>query len=191
MTERGGTQHSARVDDELERETEPLVRGTREAHAQEWRMKEPPADGEPLPDAVPASDDFELRSLIAISVRPSAFPGNRDALVAVAESEFAHDDIIERLRGLPADVTFPNVEAVWEALGGRGEQRIWTQSTTSEPGSARATKAESTREPAPDSPPAPSLAARACGSGRAVVMFGIGMGVGIAAGVVRRIRRML
>src|ERR1700704_5399854 len=78
VPERGSTQHSARVDEELHKETESLLRGSPvEARAEDWRRMEPPADGEPLPDSRVTIDDVELRSLLATSLRPSAFPGDR------------------------------------------------------------------------------------------------------------------
>jgi hypothetical protein len=124
VPERGSTQHSARVDEELHKETESLLRGSPvEARAEDWRRMEPPADGEPFPDAHVTVDDVELRSLLAISLRPSAFPGDRARLLAVAEEEHAEDRILEWLGSLPARQTFPNVEAVWESLGGAKEQR--------------------------------------------------------------------
>lgn len=124
MAERGSTHHSPRVDEELHKETESLLRGSPvEARAEDWRRAEPPADGEPLPDARVTVDDVELRSLLAISLRPSAFPGDRAGLLAVAEEEHAEDRVLDWLGSLPATQTFPNVEAVWEALGGTKEQR--------------------------------------------------------------------
>src|SRR2546421_7922438 len=124
VTERGSTQHSARVDEELHKETESLLRGSPvEARAEDWRRMEPPADGEPFPDAHVTVGDVELRSLLAISLRPSAFPGDRAGLLAVAEEEHAEDRVLDWLGSLPATQTFPNVEAVWEALGGTKEQR--------------------------------------------------------------------
>ncbi|HEV7524655.1 MAG TPA: hypothetical protein VGP92_06800, partial [Acidimicrobiia bacterium] len=65
----------------MESETESLVRGAPiEARTEEWRQKEPSAEGEPIASAVLATDDVELRSLLAISLRPSAFPGDRAEL---------------------------------------------------------------------------------------------------------------
>jgi len=124
VAERGSTHHSPRVDEELHKESESLLRGSPvEARAEDWRRAEPPADGEPLPDARVTVDDVELRSLLAISLRPSAFPGDRAGLLAVAEEEHAEDRVLEWLGSLPPTQTFPNVEAVWEALGGTKEQR--------------------------------------------------------------------
>jgi hypothetical protein len=103
MVERGSTRHSPRVDDELEGEAA--------------------AEGEPKPGAVVSVDEVELRSLLATSLRPSAFPAERDRLLEVAREEQAEDGVLEWLSALPAAVTFPNVQSVWEALGGAHESR--------------------------------------------------------------------
>jgi uncharacterized protein DUF2795 len=123
VTDRGSSQHSPRVDDELAHETEDIVRSTHESRVEEWRMTEPPADGEPMPDTMPYEDEIEFRSLLATSLRPSAFPCRRARLLGVAEEEFAPVRIVVALRALPAEQEFHNVEEVWEALGGRREER--------------------------------------------------------------------
>lgn len=129
MTERGSTRHGARVDDELKAESESLVRGSPvESRAEAWRQKEPPAEGEPDPDALPSRSEVEERSLLAMSLRPSAFPGDRARLVAVAEAEHASPEVMAWLGRLPPDVEFANVQSVWGALGGMHEQREAAQS---------------------------------------------------------------
>jgi len=134
MAERGSTQHSGRVDDALAEEVEPLVRGGHESRASDDRLHEPPADDEPLPDSRIAGasdagdgvldlDEIEARSLLASSLRPSAFPGDRDELYAVAEEQHAAPDVLEALASLPDGIRFVNVQQVWEVLGGDREQR--------------------------------------------------------------------
>ncbi len=119
MTERGSTRHGARVDDELKAESESIVRGSPvESRAESWRQMEPPAEGEPDPDAIPSRTEVERRSLLAASLRPSAFPGDRARLIAMAEAEHATDEVMAWLGRLPADVLFGNVQDVWDALGG-------------------------------------------------------------------------
>lgn len=94
-----------------------------EARAQEWRQMEPAAEGEPEPDAVVSVDDVELRSLLAFSVRPSAFPGNRERLLDAARDENAPQRVVDWLESLPAERVFPTVQAVWDELGGSHEVR--------------------------------------------------------------------
>ncbi len=201
MTDRGSTTHSPRVDEELQHESEALVRGTHEAHAQEWRMQEPPADDEPLPDSRPVIDDIEMRSLLATSLRPSAFPCGRKRLLAVAEEEHAEEAVLSLLRALPSGRTFVNVEAVWEALGGEREVRTHAP-LEPEPASVP--------EPAPASPPAPAaapqraaappitsvagvraLAGRATGGAASVMRSGARIGLDTALAVARTVRRVL
>jgi hypothetical protein len=206
VVERGSNHHSPRVDDELAHETQSLVRGAPvEARAEEWRQQEAPADGEPAPDSHVSVDDIELRSLLAISLRPSAFPGWRDGLIAVAEEEHAEERVLEWLTSLPDDVEFVNVEQVWEALGGQYERRDNAALLHAEPipeqppRPAPEPRLEARQEPeppaerAPATPapavpaPAPSLAGRVCGIARA----GAEIAVGAAIQTVQEIRRRL
>lgn len=205
MTERGSTQHSPRVDEELHKETESLLRGSPvEARAEEWRRMEPPADNEPLPDAHVSVDDVELRSLLAISLRPSAFPGDRARLLAVAEEEHAEDRILEWLGSLPATQTFPNVESVWEALGGTHEERPRVTVAQPEPEPFTPQDIDVQQEvepalqaahvPAPDPPraaPAPqsstSIVGRVCG----LAIAGVELAVGLMIEAVQQVRRRL
>jgi hypothetical protein len=204
VVERGSTQHSPRVDDALEHETESLTRGSPvESRAEEWRQQEAAAEGEPAPDAHVSVDDIELRSLLAISLRPSAFPGNREGLLAVAEEEHAEDRVMEWLESLPSDVEFVNVEQVWEALGGEYERRDNPSLMKSEPiPEAPPASPAPRRAPSPAAAPrveprveqpkeapshAPSLANRVCGIART----GAEIAVGLAIQTVQEIRRRL
>jgi hypothetical protein len=187
LAERGSTQHSPRVDDELERETEPLVRSSHESHTEEWRQMEPPAEGEPLPDRRISVDPIELRSILAMSLRPSAFPGDRARLLDVAEEEQAEDQVLDWLRQLPADREFVNVEAVWEALGGQREEREHEppreEHEHEPPPAARPS-------PAPNPPqlePSASIVDRVTG----IAVAGVELAVGLMVEAYQRVRRLL
>jgi hypothetical protein len=65
----------------------------------------------------------ESRSEIARFLGISAFPADREGLVTVAAGNDAPDEVIARLRHLPAGERFRNVEDVIEALGLHGESR--------------------------------------------------------------------
>jgi hypothetical protein len=130
-------------------EVEPLVRGGSESRARDERLHEPPADDEPTPDAriagedrpmpgLLALDEVEARSQLAMSLRPSAFPADRDVLHAVALEEHASPDVLEALESLPAGRAFVNVQQVWEALGGERERRDTAAGETAAPGEAEA-----------------------------------------------------
>ncbi len=48
MAERGNTKHNSELDDQMQHETQGLVRGNQPAHAEEWRETEPfPDDTDP------------------------------------------------------------------------------------------------------------------------------------------------
>jgi hypothetical protein len=147
MMERQSTHHSPRVDEEMERETRSLTQGAPiEAREPAWRMMEAPADGEPLPDAVVSMNEIELRSLLAASLRPSAFPGDREVLLKVAGEEHADQLVVDLLYALPPDKVFATPEAVWEQLGGKVEVREQPHS-------------EPTAAPAPERTPSPERTA--------------------------------
>jgi hypothetical protein len=173
---------------------------------------EPPADGEPLPDAHVTVDDVELRSLLAISLRPSAFPGDRARLLAVAEQEHAEDRILEWLGSLPSTQTFPNVEAVWETLGGAKEQRdapkpearsepVSSAPESSPPASSSRDDIVAQREvapaaqtahmprPAPAAPP--EMSQSIIGRVRGFAMAGVELAVGLVIEAVLQVRRRL
>jgi Protein of unknown function (DUF2795) len=189
VAERRSTQHSPRIDDLLDKETESITRGApTEARTEEWRQMEPAADDEPLPDARIAGDTFpengvlhldeiEDRSLLAISLRPSAFPATSSVLVEVAEEQHAEPRVMEWLERLDPDVTFRNVEDVWEALGGRHEER--------EHRPAMAATAPETLGASP------SLAAQAIGLGKAAVEVGVGFAVTAVTNAAQRLRRLV
>jgi len=209
VTDRGSTKHSPRVDEVMRRETESLVRGSPvEARADESRMMEPGGEGEPRPDARLSVDDIELRSMLAVSVRPGAFPADRARLLTVAREENAEEWVVTWLETLPESVEFPTVEAVWEALGGRRERRdapLTEPERTAGP-PARATTARSSvttneRTPAPESSaeqPSGSSIEPEPGPGRSPIdlvvrlaSVGVRFTVGAAAEVVRIARRLL
>jgi len=184
VTDRGSSHHSPRIDDALAKETESLVRGTHEARAEEWRMMEPPAEDEPLADALPAEDDIEFRSLLATSLRPSVFPCRRSRLLGVAQEEFAPDRVIAVLRSLPADREFVNVQDIWETLGGETELREHEPVEPVAPVTAQ-------REPQPElevvaPAPAPSLVEQAVG----IVSSVVRVGSDLVAGALRRVRSL-
>jgi hypothetical protein len=119
--ERSSDRHSPRVDEDLDRLTRSVTHGAPvESRAEEEREQEGPADREPqLPQ-----DEVQARSELARWLRPSAFPADRSGLLAAARDEQAPEPVAETLGRLPAGVAYDNVEQVWEALGGRREQRF-------------------------------------------------------------------
>jgi Protein of unknown function (DUF2795) len=133
--ERGSDKHSPRLDEELDHETRSLQQGAPvESRVEEHREQEGPGEGQPTPDARLAGgratagsldlDDAEARADIARFLTPSVFPADRERLVADAESNQATEEVLDRLRALPAGRAFENVQDVWGALGGTVEHRF-------------------------------------------------------------------
>ena len=131
---RESTKHSPRLDDQLKHETDSLTHGAPvEARSREDRLQETPIEGEPVLDltrrpdieAAPglgiSPEAAEARAEVARAVVGARFPATRDELIAAAEDAFASDAVRERLRGLPCDGAFENVQAVWAATGGEVE----------------------------------------------------------------------
>lgn len=109
---RESTKHGPRVDDALAGETRPLEQGApHESRAREDLEKEGPLD----PDL---ESPVEARRELSQHLRPSAFPADRDGLLAEAESQGAPDEVLGLLRRLPADVELRTVHEVWAALEG-------------------------------------------------------------------------
>jgi hypothetical protein len=133
--ERGSDRHSPRVDEQLDHETRSLQQGAPiESRVEEHREQEGPGEDQPTPDArlsggraTAASldlDDAETRADIARFLNPSAFPADREALVADAEGNQAPAEVLERLEALPAGRAYENIQEIWSALGGTVEHRF-------------------------------------------------------------------
>jgi hypothetical protein len=65
---------------------------------------------------------IELRSVLAASLHPSAFPGDRQSLLEAARDEHAPEAVMRLLDRLP-DGRWEHLEQVWEAVGGPTERR--------------------------------------------------------------------
>ena len=132
-----GTKHGFRIDDAMNAETESLQRGGHESRVEEHREMEPAGEDQPTPDAVlsgdpyPVEDDgpalphdaIEARSDLARHLRISAFPADRETLLAVARDENAPAPVIAMIEKLPwTEEQYDNVQAVWAAIGGPVEQ---------------------------------------------------------------------
>ncbi|HJU02304.1 MAG TPA: DUF2795 domain-containing protein [Actinomycetes bacterium] len=131
--ERGSDKHSPRVDEALDHETQSLQRGAPiESRVEEFREGEGPGDDQPTPEPRLSEgrtgsldlDDAEARSEIARYLDPSAFPADREGLVANAESNNAPEAVRERLQALPAGRTYEAMPDVWAGLGGTVEHRF-------------------------------------------------------------------
>ncbi len=116
--DRGSDKTSPRVDDELEKETDSLQRGSPvSSRAEDFREQEGSGEDEPDTDARPTVGPAEARGDLARHLQPSVFPADRERLLQSAREMNAPQSMLELLEGIPADSQFSNVQEVWEALG--------------------------------------------------------------------------
>jgi Protein of unknown function (DUF2795) len=136
MIERGSDKTGPRLDEEREKETAALEHGAPvPSRSEEFRDVEGPGDDEPGTDARLSGDrglvrdgqlgpdELEARSDIARYLDPSIFPANRTGLLQNARDNNAPEGVLSQLIRLPDDVTFENVQAAWQQLGGTVEER--------------------------------------------------------------------
>jgi hypothetical protein len=128
-TSQRSTKHSPRVDDELEHETQGMVRGNHSTRAEEWRDPEPVAEGEPDIDADPSgtlvggtpvgmdADAVVARSELARWLDRADFPSTGPGLVEAARDHRAPDAVVTELERLPAGETYERIGDVVRALG--------------------------------------------------------------------------
>ena len=138
MTESGGqfagasersTKHSPRLDDELEHETQGMMRAERATRAEEWREVEPVAEGDPDIDTDPAgtlvggtpvgmdADAVVARAELARWLDRADYPATGPELVEAARNHQAPDAVVEELRRLPDGETYDRIGDVVRALG--------------------------------------------------------------------------
>lgn len=139
--ERGSDAHSARIDEQMQHESESFTRGEPiEARAEDFRQMEEADDAILSGDR--RHDALRERSDLARHLRGSIFPADAFAIVTCAVEEHAPDDLVARLHQLPLDELFLNVEGVWEALGGARDQRSPDDSSPDEPRVVHASELE-------------------------------------------------
>ena len=137
MTQEGGL-HGPRKDDALKRETRGEIQANRATRIEEWREPEPP--GEDQPDATWAPTDpadrigsgssqpggaepaldpraIELRSDLARYLDRTAFPADREQLIATLAGHHAPGALLDVAATLPAGTTFARFADVLRALG--------------------------------------------------------------------------
>src|SRR6187200_3351161 len=106
--ERGSDVHSPRIDDQMRRETDSLTHGEPvESRAEEFRLQEDAADGdpavepfvsrvdeEPLPGTL-SHEAVRERSELARHLRGSIFPADRTAIIQCAIEEHAPSALLD------------------------------------------------------------------------------------------------
>jgi hypothetical protein len=128
-TSQRSTKHSPRVDEELEHETQGMIRAGRATRAEEWRDPEPTAEGEPDIDSVPNgtlvggtpvgmdADAVESRAELARWLDRADFPSTGPQLVEAARDHRAPDAVVAELERLPDGDTYERIGDVVRALG--------------------------------------------------------------------------
>jgi hypothetical protein len=120
------------MDEQLEHEVEPLVRGAADEGRTEHRQTEAPGEEEggmghrpevDDPAFGPTEDALEAREELARHLRPRVFPADADRLIETALEMHAPPPVLNMLERLPRGRTFENVQQVWSAVGGDVEHR--------------------------------------------------------------------
>jgi hypothetical protein len=124
------TKHGPRLDDALERETRSLEQGAPiESRVEEWHEHEAPGeqdrdvDQRTAPPGALGSSAVEARRELSRHLRRSAFPGDREALLAEAADQNAPEQVLTALRTLPSGPSYATVHEVWAALTGSDDPR--------------------------------------------------------------------
>jgi hypothetical protein len=123
------TKHSPRVDENLEHESQGMLKAEHSTRAEEWREVEPSAEGDPDVDADPHgtmvggtpvgmdADAVVARTEIARWLDRADFPSSGPQLVEAALDHRAPDAVVDELRRLPESDTYERVGDVVRALG--------------------------------------------------------------------------
>jgi hypothetical protein len=116
-------------DEDLERQERGFHQRGHTTYGDEWESRGvdliPENPGEPQslpPERIGTPDgmtveDVEQRAEIARALGKEVFPADRGRLVEVATSNHAPDWVLERLRSLPQDGEFQNVQDIARTLG--------------------------------------------------------------------------
>ncbi len=136
MSETGGsfasersTKHSPRIDEELEHETQGMMKAERATRAEEWREVEPQAEGDPDIDRAPDgalvggtpvgmdADAVSARAELARWLDRADFPSTGPQLVEAARDHRAPDVVVSELERLPEGENYERIGDVVRALG--------------------------------------------------------------------------
>ncbi|GAA2632630.1 DUF2795 domain-containing protein [Actinomadura fulvescens] len=132
MAEMSG-KHGPRLDDQLEHETEGMVRGGRPTHVEEFKEPEPVSDDsgrDPTSDSPPAEGtppgmtpaDVERRAEFARVIVGVRYPASASEIAEHAAGQGAPDEDVDALRNLP-DRQYENLADVTGELGIGQENR--------------------------------------------------------------------
>jgi hypothetical protein len=128
---RDSAKHGPRLDEEMRHETEGMVRGGGQTHAEEWKETEPGEEFHGSAQMPPerqaggvdmTAREVEWRSEIAQVLAPLGYPADRGQILAFLEHHHAPDNMITAMTGLPKDRKFRNVGEIARAIGVHTEQ---------------------------------------------------------------------
>jgi hypothetical protein len=118
--QRGSDRLSVYRDDEMKHELQGLIRSGHATRVAEWYDPEPLAEDDPAVAAHPVPTGMRgedaLRFELARHLGRRVFPAKRSALVRELGTQHAPDALADRVRALPADTTFHNVQEVVDTL---------------------------------------------------------------------------
>jgi len=106
--DRGNSKHGRIVDEQMEQEARNLRHGSVDPHTDEVDETDDIGDFGDVGD--------EELSRLGRYIPRASLPGDRDDLLVGASQMHAPDDIIELLKGLPAQEKYATVAEVWEIL---------------------------------------------------------------------------
>ncbi|WP_222194421.1 DUF2795 domain-containing protein [Modestobacter italicus] len=123
------TKHNPRLDEELEHETQGMMKAERATRSEEWREVEPVGEGQPDVDADPAgsltggvpvgmtADAVTARAELARWLDRADFPSTGPELVEAARDHRAPDVVADELSRLPEGEVYERIGDVVRALG--------------------------------------------------------------------------
>jgi hypothetical protein len=132
--QRGSDKHGPREDEQLQHETEGLVRSGHATHTEPWRETEPatrepdetryPDPREPGTPAGLTAADVELRSQLASAIQRLDFPARRDAVLDCLRAVDAPAELVDRVSRLPADRSYEHTADLFDDLDLNERQRF-------------------------------------------------------------------
>ena len=123
------TKHGPRIDEELEHETQGMMKAERATRSEEWREVEPQAEGDPDIDRAPDgtlvggtpagmdADAVTARAELARWLDRADFPSTGPQLVEAARDHRAPDVVVSELERLPGGENYERIGDVVRALG--------------------------------------------------------------------------
>ncbi|MGW1893815.1 DUF2795 domain-containing protein [Streptomyces sp. NPDC002004] len=120
--QRGSDRLSVRRDDEMKHELRELLRSRHPTRSEEWHDPEPTADDDPAVAGGPVTPGRSpgpvesLRDDLARHLGRGSFPGRPRAIARELRAHHASDDLVQGLRKLPGDTTYPNAEELARAV---------------------------------------------------------------------------